>query len=464
MAEKRLGRQTPTQSVVLPYSETKGQEASELYAITGNELLEWQQLLQSDIMAVNDEGLWVHQKYGYSIPRRNGKSENVLARCLWGLKNNERILYTAHRATTSHAVWERLDRMCEKAQIHISSSFKAFGKEHLYTSDGGVVEFRTRTSSGGLGEGYDVLIIDEAQEYTEAQETSLKYIVSDSDNPQTIMLGTPPTVVSAGTVFVKYRETVLSGRGFDSGWAEWSVTKQMPVDDIESWYEANPSLGTILTERKIRAEITTDDIDFNIQRLGLWLKYNQKSEISKTEWEALKVSAKPQLKGDIFVGIKYGHSGEYVAMSVAVKTEEGKIFVESIDCRPIRAGNEWIIEYLICMKPKKIVVDGANGQQILANDMKEAGLKEPELPTVKEIIAANASFEQGLFQNTICHANQSSLTQSVSNCEKRMIGTNGGFGYKAIKEGIEISLLDSVILAYWKCAMNKEKKKQKARY
>ncbi len=464
MAEKRIGRQTPTQSVVLPYSETKGQEASELYALTGNELLEWQQLLQSDIMAVNDEGLWVHQKYGYSIPRRNGKSENVLARCLWGLKNNERILYTAHRATTSHAVWERLDRMCEKAKIHISSSFKAFGKEHLYTSDGGVVEFRTRTSSGGLGEGYDVLIIDEAQEYTEAQETSLKYIVSDSDNPQTIMLGTPPTVVSAGTVFVKYRETVLSGRGFDSGWAEWSVPKQMPPDDIESWYEANPSLGTILTERKIRAEITTDDIDFNIQRLGLWLKYNQKSEISKTEWEALKVNTKPQLKGDIFVGIKYGHSGEYVAMSVAIKTTEEKIFVESIDCRPIRAGNEWIIEYLICMKPKKVVVDGANGQQLLANDMKEAGLKEPELPTVKEIITANATFEQGLFQNTICHANQPSLAQSASNCEKRLIGTNGGFGYKAIKEGIEISLLDSVILAYWKCAGNKEKKKQKARY
>ena len=29
MAEKRLGRQTPTQSVILPYSETKGQEAAE---------------------------------------------------------------------------------------------------------------------------------------------------------------------------------------------------------------------------------------------------------------------------------------------------------------------------------------------------------------------------------------------------------------------------------------------------
>ena len=464
MTETRLGRQTPTQSVVLPYEKTLGQEATELYAMTGNELLEWQQLIQCDIMAVNNEGLWVHQKYGYSIPRRNGKSENVLVRCLWALKHGERVLYTAHRATTSHAVWERLDRMCEKAKINISSSFKAFGKEHLYTDDGGVVEFRTRTSSGGLGEGYDVLIVDEAQEYTEAQETSLKYIVSDSANPQTIMLGTPPTVVSAGTVFVKYRETVLSGNGFDSGWAEWSVPQQMPVNDVDSWYEANPSLGTILTERKIRAEITNDDIDFNIQRLGLWLQYNQKSAISETEWTALGLKEKPALTGKLFVGIKYGHNGQNVSMAIASKTDDGKVFVEAIDCRPIRAGNQWILEYLLSMDYTSVVVDGANGQTVLTEDMKDAGLKAPEMPTVKNIITANALFEQALNAGNITHFNQPSLAQSVSNCQKRAIGSNGGFGYQSTNDNIEISLMDSMILAHWKCAMSKEKKRQQARY
>lgn len=464
MAETRLGRQTPTQSVTIPYSITRGQEAIDIYAQTGENLMEWQQLLQCDIMAVNDDGLWVHQKYGYSVPRRNGKSENVLARCLWGLKSGERILYTAHRATTSHAVWERLNRMCEKAHISIVSSFKAFGKEHIYTSNGGVIEFRTRTSSGGLGEGYDLLIIDEAQEYTEAQETTLKYIVSDSDNPQTIMLGTPPTVVSAGTVFVKFRETVLSGRGFDSGWAEWSVEQQKPADDVESWYETNPSLGTILTERKIRAEITTDDIDFNIQRLGLWLQYNQKSAISRTEWETLKAQSVPKLDGPLYVGIKFGHDGQNVAMSVAARTMDKRIFVESIDCRPIKAGNMWMIEYLSCMKPAAVIIDGANGQQVLADDMKEYGLKAPELPTVKQIITANSLFEQELSAGVITHSNQPSLTQSVSNSKKRAIGSNGGFGYQSIKDGVEIALLDSVVLAVWKCASSKEKKKQRASY
>ena len=52
--------------------------------------------------------------------------------------------------------------------------------------------------------------------------------------------------------------------------------------------------------------------------------------------------------------------------------------------------------------------------------------------------------------------------QAVSNCEKRAIGTNGGFGYRAFKEDIEIALLDSIILAHWQCSLGKEKKKQRS--
>ena len=143
---------------------------------------------------------------------------------------------------------------------------------------------------------------------------------------------------------------------------------------------------------------------------------------------------------------------------------EGKIFVEALDCRTIREGNDWILSYIAEMKPKTVVVDGANGQHILEKDMKDAKMKAPTLPTVKEIIGANATFEQGLFKGNICHSNQASLTQSVSNSEKRAIGSNGGFGYRSLKEGVEIALLDSVILAYWKCTETKERKKQIARY
>lgn len=82
-------------------------------------------------------------------------------------------------------------------------------------------------------------------------------------------------------------------------------------------------------ERSVLDEVGSDEVDFNIQRLGLWLKYNQKSAISKAEWKQLQCDKLPQLTGKLYVGIKYGHDGDSVAMSIAVKTIDGRIFVES---------------------------------------------------------------------------------------------------------------------------------------
>ena len=93
--------------------------------------------------------------------------------------------------------------------------------------------------------------------------------------------------------------------------------------------------------------------------------------------------------------------------------------------------------------------------------MEEDKLLKPILPTVKEVIIANAVFEQMLAAKTICHMDQPSLTQSVSNCEKRPIGSNGGFGYKSIKDTSDIALMESMILALWQCSEKKVRKKQK---
>ena len=461
MAEKRKGNQYPTQSHTIEYVKSKGQEAIDLYNSTGRTAQEWQELLLFDILAINDDELYVHTKFGYSVPRRNGKNEIVSIREMYGLTIGEHILHTAHRTTTTHSAWERLYDLLTKANITITSSYRAFGKEHIEVEGGGKIEFRTRTSKGGLGEGFDLLIIDEAQEYQDDQESALKYVVSDSSNPQTLFCGTPPTPVSSGTVFTKLRTNVLRGGVPNAGWAEWSVEKQSDPNDKELWYLTNPSLGTVLTERKILDEIGSDEIDFNIQRLGLWIQSNLKSAISEAEWMDLRVKEAIKLKGKLFVGIKYGNDGVNVAMSIAVKTNTSKIFVEGYDVRSVRDGNKWIIDFLKSARVEQVVVDGASGQNLLVSEMKEAGLKAPICPKVAEIITANSTFEQSIYSHSICHKAQPSMVQVASNCDKRAIGSNGGFGYKAIKEGIEIALLDSLILANWACSNFKERKKQK---
>lgn len=464
MAKIRIGNQRPTHSITLPYKETLGQEAIDIYNSSGRTAQPWQELIIYDMLAVNKDSLWVHTKFGYSVPRRNGKNEIVVMREMWGLKKGESILHTAHRTTTSHAAWERICSLLDKAKIEYKA-IRATGRESIRLADGeGRIEFRTRSSKGGLGEGFDLLVIDEAQEYADDQESALKYVVTDSKNPQTIFCGTPPTPVSSGTVFMKLRNNALQGQTQNTAWAEWSVDSQKDPNDKENWYLTNPSLGTIFTERSVADEISGDVVDFNIQRLGLWLKYNQKSAISKTEWESLALEVLPKLTGKLHVGVKYGHDGDSVALSIAVKTEDEKIFIEAIDCRTVRSGTAWIINFLQSADIATVTIDGAGGQQLLADKMKAAKLKAPILPTVKQIILANSAFEQGIFSKKICHMNQPSLMQAASNCEKRAIGANGGFGYRSILEGIKIELLESVCLAYWQASEEKAKKKQKISY
>ena len=476
MTDKRYGRQTPTEEYILPYQSTLGERAIDFYKETGREPQPWQESLVYDVRAVNEDGEFVHSKFGYSVPRRNGKGEVITIVELDDLHAGRRVLHTAHRATTSSSAAARLaellklsgykevmrakkDEDYEKSYVYA----KQFGLEKITLLDtGGTVDFRTRTAKGGLGEGFDTLIIDEAQEYTEDQQSSLQYVVSDSMNPQIILCGTPPTVVSGGTVFQKLRNRVLAGKEEDTGWAEWSVDQMSDVNDVELWYECNPAMGYQLNERKVRAEDKADVLDFNIQRLGYWTKYNLKSEISETEWDELKCESVPAVSSNVYVGIKFSKTN--AAMSVASRTEDGRIFFEAIDCQSIRNGNDWIIGAVKAIDPQTVVIDGGGTQAILKQELSDQGVKNAILPTVKEVIVANAMFEKLMYSKDICHAGQPSLRQVATNCEKRAIGTNGGFGYRAQFDTMEIALLDSVIMAVWQCHEGKEKKKQQASY
>lgn len=477
MEEKRFGNQLPTLSHILPYKDTFGIDAIEHYERSGRTAQPWQRQLAYDIRAVNDEGLFVHTKFGYEVPRRNGKGEILTQIEIDDLFRGRRCLHTAHRTTTSSSASLRLatilkdlgyteiqrvkkEDMPEKGYVYA----KQFGLERIVLLDtGGEVHFRTRTSKGGLGEGFDTLVVDEAQEYTDEQQSSLQYVVSDSINPQIVLCGTPPTMVSGGRIFQELRTAVFNGSTEDTGWAEWSVEFKSDVNDVDLWYQCNPAMGYQLNERKIRNEDKTDTLDFNIQRLGYWSTDNLQSAITQSDWEVLKCETLPKFERPYFVGIKYGSDGTNVAVSLATRVGE-KIFVEGLDCQTQRNGTDWLVDMMLKVRPKSIVIDGAGSQKILADALKDAGIKNVVLPTVKEIVVSNSLFEQAVFGQTLCHNGQPSMVQSVTNCQKRPIGTNGGFAYRSIREGAEIAILDSAMLAHWACSSAKERKKQSISY
>lgn len=464
---ERYGNQHPTQSVILPFNETHGDEAIEIYEQGKRKLFPWQKELLRDTLAYNEDGLYTHQKFGVAIPRRNGKSEYIIPICDYALVNGLQVAYTAHRTSTSRSVWERLEEHLynigyKEEQLKIG---RRDGAEYIKLLDtDGRVTFRTRTKNGGLGEGFDILIIDEAQEYTIDEDSALKYTVSSSANPLVVMIGTPPTPISHGTVFMDYRNKILKGEVQESGWAEWSVENMTDPNDVDAWYLTNPSMGYILTERKVRAEISSDNTDFNIQRLGLWLKYNVKSAITEDDWDScVYTPSRDEIDKTFCFGIKYGKDRTNVAMSLAVKLEDGRYFVECLGCHPLRDGDEWMLRYIRTMHPASVVIDGAT-DRVMIDTIEKLKLSKVVQPTVAEVIEGNSKFEKAIFEKTLCHNGQPSLRAVITNCEHRAIGSKGGYGYASLKAEYDIVLLDATMLALWGRDSYKEKKVQKIYY
>ena len=160
MSGKR-GNQTPTHSVILtPYKKSMGAQAVKLYGESGRKAIRWQKDLVKAIMRQDKGGLWVHQKFGYSVPRRNGKNEVVAMRELWGLVNGERMCHTAHRTTTSHTAWDRLVRIlsdsgytelgrARKGEEPDAKSYrltKQYGLESIKMTNGGEIVMRRRST------------------------------------------------------------------------------------------------------------------------------------------------------------------------------------------------------------------------------------------------------------------------------------------------------------------------------
>ena len=184
---EKLGRQTPTAAVVLPYTTTHGQEAIDLYNTTGRTAQQWQQLLLYDILAENEDGLWYIPNSATASPAATARMRSPpCGSCT--VSSGARTSCTQPTARPPVMPRGSAVQPAGQGQDRIQI-IRASGRESIRLKSGeGRIEFRTRSSKGGLGEGFDLLIIDEAQEYTDDQESALKYVVTDSRDPADTLL------------------------------------------------------------------------------------------------------------------------------------------------------------------------------------------------------------------------------------------------------------------------------------
>jgi hypothetical protein len=438
----------------------------------GIRLKPWQKLILYRWLAVelDEDGQWkwVNPDCGLLVPRQNGKSELMIARIIGGMIFlGEAIIYTAQSDNTVSEIKRRVQQFFYDAEAEIRDMLtEEFDKEpksldYIELRNRGRCVFRTRTRTNGLGSTNDVLLIDEAQEETDAQQEAILPTISagKKNNYQVIRVGTPPTGSTTGTVFIRIRKNVIDGKVADVCWQEWSVAAITDPNDEDAWYATNPSLGYFLQLSAVRKEASQMAIDsFNKMRLGWIAGVESQRAFTDDQWLPLAVSKITLPVPPVLVyAIKFAPDGSATSLAVGVLMEApDKVHIEIIERRPRSAGTGWLTRWLLQNNrwryAKKVIIDGASGTQLLVEELVRSDRRISKrilTPNVKEAGAAYAAFNDAIENKLLTHYDQPGLNVSIKTVKRRDIGRDGMFGYASMNPDIQSDPVEAAAFAYY---------------
>lgn len=465
----RYGNQKPTYHYSASYSATEGTYAIQLgNGYSSYDLHPWQEQVLNDWLALDSNGDLLNNVCVLDLPRQNGKTEVADPRCTWGLiQCGEFILYTAQEYSTARAAFDRMrkkfgnfkgDPQAEYPELNALVDHYTTSANQMILSlvNGSRIEYRTRGSSPSSGRGNtcDLLIIDEAQEFTDTQDAAWSSLNSAAPhgNPQTIYMGTVPDNGSGkGTVFTRLRNNMHLNPQPGDCINEWAADEVGDPLDEDRWYRYNPSLGYQLLPKALRKDARGSLPEvFAREHLGWWAPEAGKLEpaIDKDAWQACGITDAPE--GDpVAFGVKFSADGKMVSLSAAVPMGD-EIYIELIENRNTSRGVRWILNAMLKYPNAIWAIDGKSGAHALVqraarmDDMPKENIVEV---STSNAIAAATTFLDAIREKQVhwCTGIGDVLTESVETSPRRRIGTSGGWGFG----GDNPTPVESAALAAW---------------
>lgn len=478
-----VGNQTPTYSWCGSYTRTEGRFATEMANVYGMPPHPWQQLVLNDWLALDDAGRLLNSMCVLSVSRQNGKTGCVDPRETWGLvRRGEWILHTAQEYQTAQKAFDRLrkkfgtrknDPYAEFPELNVlvKKYTVSAGQMVLDLTTGGHIEFRTRGSNGDVGRGgtFDLVVVDEAQSYTDAQDAALSPLNSaaPSGSPQTIFMGTVPDPASAqkGEKFASIRSSMHSEPYVGGCIHEWGASEVGDIKDVSRWYEFNPSLGYQLLESALMKDARTMSPDtFAREHLGWWPEaIGVVKPIKQADWDACRIE-NPSREGIVCYAVKFSPDGSVGTLAACHKGGK-RPFVYVVDSRGLGHGIGWFVETLTRLADEAalILIDGQSNAQTLTERLISERVPKGKLlrPRTSDVAAACSSLANAVKEQTVTHYGQEALDVSATKSRRRPLGTGGGWGFQSTEEA-DATLIEAAALAYWGAMTTKRNPERKA--
>lgn len=476
------GNQTPTYSWCGSYTRTEGGLAAKLADAYGLPPHPWQRTLLMDWLALRDDGRLLNSLCVLPVSRQNGKTGVCDPRETWGLiHRGEWILHTAQEYQTAKKAFDRLrvkfgtqknDPFAKYPELNrlVDRYTTSANQMVLDLKNGAHIEFRTRGSNSDMGRGgtFDLVVVDEAQSYTDAQDSALSPLNSAAPHgsPQTILMGTVPDPTNAykGEKFASIRAGLHAEPYEGACIHEWAAPEVGDIHDRARWYEYNPSLGfQLLEDGLLKDSMTMSSDAFAREHLGWWPENAAAVHpISASEWGACKVDD-PKKGGLVVYAVKFSPDGSVGTLAACHRGEVPFVYV--IESRSMGGGLAWFVDKLAAKagKAAQIVVDGQSNAQALTDRLLEAGVPYTVLvrPKSSDMVAACSSLANAVRERSVSHYGQPALDTSATGCIKRRIGASGGWGFESSGDA-DATLIEAAALAYWGAMTTKRNPNRKA--
>ena len=411
-----------------PYSFSRGQQAIDLWELAARTPMDpWQRDGIDILCGVADDGLWACAEYLELVARQNGKGcideARVLAgHLLWG---ERLILWSAQLRDTALEGFLRLEDLLRNLGRGVGKNLILIddgaghtipikvnytnGKEQFLRLDTRQrIKVITRSDASGRGLSADVVVIDEAMFFTDAEQEALDFAQSARPNPQMIYTSTPPKDGDSGEVLYRLRdraEAMMRGERFDDrrddeddetavekrdalGARIWGVEGdldhlgEIDLDDPRNVEAANPAYPDRIKPHRVRKErLKFTARGFARERLCIWpvRRMVAGGRIDEQKWADLQDPASERdTTAGCALGVEIAAELDYASIVLYGVRADGLGHVTLVDRK---AGTAWLVPRLKELRAELDPVAigmTATTFGVLKAELTKAGIFRPE--------------------------------------------------------------------------------------
>lgn len=424
----------------------------------GLSLFPWQKWFLVHSLELLGDGSLRFKKVLLLLPRQNGKSFIVSVRLLWRLfmEPGTQTLGSAHKLEAAEEIWALALGMVRRSELSgdVSQVSNVNGNKFFRTVDDSRWKVQATNDDGGRSLTIDDLFFDELRQHRDytawaamtgtmvARANSQLLCASNAGEAKSEVL----KVEREGALKAIETKDVHS----EVGLFEWSAREDRAVDDLDGWYEANPSLGWTITERSIRSQMSAPEHKFRTEHLCQWVTVSAEGPFPEGVFEACVDEESRIAEGSQrVIAIDTSHNRGMTYIAVAGYRDDGlphcQILIK-------RANTEWVVDTVSGYmggvdKPDAVVVQGKGAPaSSLIEFLALAGVQVTKCEG-NDLGASCGQFADRVMNRTVRFRDQLALLIAAGDAVKKDLGEV--WVWSRSKSPVDVAPLCAVTMALW---------------